>query len=101
VELFVRLLDNDSSDSTKWDSYAVMTDAGNGLYRVALKSSNIQGANQFASSVVVYQFIVVGTNGKVIARSDSYSDLSLNTCRGVILPPGRTTLVPTLIPPPR
>jgi hypothetical protein len=101
VELFVRLLDNNSSNSTAWDSYAVMSDNGSGLYNVALKSSKIQRANQFTSSVVVYQFIVVGTNGKVIARSDSYSDLSLNTCRGIILPPGRPTLVPTLIPPPR
>ena len=109
VELFVRLLDNNSSDSTAWDSYGVMSDAGNGLYRIALKSSGITGANRFSSSVVVYQFIVVGAKGKVLSRSPSYNDLSLNTCRGIIvIPPGGFTIVPrwptdvpTLIPPPR
>ena len=107
VELFVRLLDNNSSDSTAWDSYGVMSDNGNGLYRIALKSSNITGANRFTSSVVLYQFIAVGTKGKVLGRSPSYNDLSLNTCGGIILPPGGFTIVPrlptdipTLIPPP-
>jgi hypothetical protein len=107
VELFVRLLDNNSSDSTAWDSYGVMSDAGNGMYQIALKSSNITGANRFSSSVVVYQFIAVGAKGKVISRSPSYNDLSLYSCRGIILPPGGFTIVPrpptdvpTLIPPP-
>ena len=106
----MRLLDKNSSGSTAWDSYAVMVDAGNGLYRVALKSSKIQGANQFASAIVLYQFIVIGTNGKVIGRSPSYNDLSLAACRGIIIippggptlvPPGGPTDVPTLIPPPK
>lgn len=109
VELYVRLLDKNSSDSTAWDSYAVMSDAGNGLYRVALKSSKIQGADQYTSAVVLYQFIVIGTNGKVIGRSPGYNDLSLAACRGIIVPPGGPTLippddptdVPTLIPPPK
>jgi hypothetical protein len=96
VELFVRLLDNNSSDSTAWDSYGVMSDAGNGLYRIALKSSNITGANRFSSAVVVYQFIVVGAKGKVISRSSSYNDLSLSTCGGIILPPSGFTIVPRL-----
>jgi hypothetical protein len=100
VELFVRLLDNNSSDSTSWDSYGVMSDTGNGLYRIALKSSNITGANRFSSSVVLYQFIAVGAKGKVISRSPSYNDLSLNTCRGIIIIPRLQTDIPTLIPPP-
>jgi hypothetical protein len=99
VELFVRLLDNGSSDSTAWDSYGVMSDAGNGLFRIALKSSNITGANKFASAVVLYQFIVVGEKGKVISRSPSYNDLALSFCRGIIvIPPGGPTLIPTLVP---
>ena len=109
VELFVRLLDNNSSASTAWDSYGVMSDKGNGNFGITVKSSKIQGANQFSSSVVLYQFIVVGTNGKVIARSSSYDDLTLFLCRGIIIPPGGPTLippgyptlVPTLIPLPR
>jgi hypothetical protein len=110
VELFVRLLDNSSSDSTAWDSYGVMSDTGNGLFRIALKSSNIFGANKFSSAVVLYQFIVVGEKGKVIGRSPSYNDLALSFCRGIIVippggptlvPPGGPTDVPTLIPPPR
>ncbi len=107
VELFVRLLDNNSSDSTAWDSYGVMSDTGSGLFRIALKSSNITGANRFSSSVVLYQFIAVGAKGKVLGRSPSYNDLSLITCGGIIIPPGGFTIVPrpptdvpTLIPPP-
>ena len=94
VELYLRLLDKNSSESTNWDSYSVMSDKGNGLYRTTVKSSVIPGAERFKSMVVLYQFIVIGTNGKVIARSDSYSDLSLTDCNDFV--PG---IVPRVITP--
>jgi hypothetical protein len=96
VELFLRLLDQESGDSTKWDSYAVMSDRGNGLYRTVVKAATVPGAERFSQATALYQFIVIGTNGKVLARSDSYNDLSLNGCGFFILP--GLTLQPILIP---
>jgi hypothetical protein len=96
VELYLRLLDQNSSDSTKWDSYSVMNPKGDGLFRTVVKSSTIPGADRFGKATVLYQFIVIGTNGKVLARSESYGDLSLSACRFFISP--GLTLQPILIP---
>jgi hypothetical protein len=102
VEIYIRLLDKNSSDSTKWDSYAVMSDEGNGLYSATVKSSEIPGADRFSSMSVLYQFIVIGTSGKVIARSPSYSDLTLNACAVgnptfIIVPRKQPTKTPIII----
>jgi hypothetical protein len=102
VEIYIRLLDKNSSDSTEWDSYAVMSDMGNGLYSATVKSSEIPGTDRFSSMSVLYQFIIIGINRKVIARSPSYSDLTLTACaRGnptfIIIPRKQPTKTPIII----
>ena len=110
VELYLNLLDVNGSGSSGWDSYAVMLDGGNGLFRTTAKSRGLQGADRFASMTVLYQFIVIGIDGSVIARSTTFSDLALNACGSGILPiipivPINPPIFPplgsTLIPPPR
>lgn len=86
VELYLRLLDQDSSGSTNWDSYSVMNAQGDGNYRTTVKSSQVPGAGKFNKATVLYQFIVIGKDGKVLTRSDSYNDLGLNNCLVFIAP---------------
>ncbi len=80
VELYLRLLDRESTSSTNWDSYAVMNNLGDGTFKTTVKSRQITGADKFSSAIVLYQFIVIGTNGKVLARSDTFNDLYLSRC---------------------
>jgi hypothetical protein len=73
-----------------------MTPKGDGLFRTVVKSGTIPGAEKYSHATVLYQFIVIGTNGKVLTRSDSFNDLSLSACAFFIRP--GVTLQPILIP---
>ncbi len=92
VELYLHLLDQESSQSTEWDSYSVMTSQGGGTFKTLVKSSQIPGANQFNKATVLYQFVVIGKDGKVLTRSDTYSDISLNKCGILFIQPLRTLI---------
>jgi hypothetical protein len=95
VELYLRLLDQNSSQSTGWDSFTVMSSQGGGSFWALVKASQVPGANKYDKATMLYQFVVIGKNGKVLARSDSYSDISLNKCGITFIRPG-ITLVPVL-----
>ena len=117
VELYVNVVDNNSTETSGWNSYSVMSDMGNGYYQTTLKSSGIEGANKYASMTILYQFIVFGKDGKPLSRSSSYNDLTLTACASnrpgsiitvpaplIVIPPLDLHLIPlgpTLIPPPK
>jgi hypothetical protein len=92
IELYVRLLSKGNSDSTNWDHYSVMTKHGGGSYSTTVNANEVSGAERFNRATLMYQFIVVGVDGSVIARSHSFTDLNLNNCKnpafpGVIIAP--------------
>jgi len=93
VELYLRLLDQNSSQSTDWDSYAVMSSQGGGSFWTLVKASQVPGANKFDKATLLYQFVVIGKNGKVLTRSESFNDISLNKCGYIFLQP-QITLLP-------
>ena len=87
IELFVRLINKESSDSTNWDHYSVMIKHGEGRYTTTVNANEVPGAERFNRAILMYQFIVVGMDGSVVARSHSFNDLNLNNCKNPA-PPG-------------
>ena len=78
VDLFIHL--EDQSSSTGWYDYGVMSSKGSGLFQSSVKASNIEGADDFDTARVVYQFVAVGGGGAILGRSGNYYDITLNKC---------------------
>lgn len=86
VVLFVKLNDQSSSETTGWISFDAMDPKGNGRYLITVTSSQIEGYNRYNASWMVYQFVATKRN-EVVARSESFMDVSLSACGIVPLVP--------------
>jgi len=80
VLLFVNLKDRQSGATIGWDGGESMKDAGNGWFQRTVQSTSIEKYNQYASSLLLYQFVVTGADGKTIGKSQVYSDIALTAC---------------------
>jgi len=78
VDLFIHL--EDQASSTGWYDYGMMSSKGSGLFQTNVKASNIEGADDFDTARVVYQFVAVGGGGAILGRSGNYYDITLNKC---------------------
>ncbi len=80
VLLFVNLQDRQGGGSTGWDGGESMKSAGNGWFQRTVTSTSIEKYNAYTSSLLLYQFVVTGADGKTIGKSQVYSDIALSAC---------------------
>lgn len=80
VLLFVNLKDRQSGATTGWDGGESMKDAGNGWFQRTVQSTSIEKFNTYASSLLLYQFVVTGADGKTVGKSQIYNDIALTAC---------------------
>ena len=83
-------------------AYDSMKPKGNGVYKLTVVSSQIEGYDNYAAAWMVYQFVATNNN-VVVGRSESFTDVILTACNITpllppVLPPLR--VVPTAITPP-
>ena len=80
VVLFLKLQDQASGSMTGWDAGTSMTPSGNGWFTRTISASSISGAGDFSTAWLLYQFVATDSSGKVIGRSQTYSDIALSAC---------------------
>jgi hypothetical protein len=84
VVLFFHLKDKNGSGSTAWNNGVAMSPNGPGAYAYDLFSKDIPGFNTYQDALLIYQFALEGSGGKVLQRSQESSDVELKICRGVV-----------------
>jgi hypothetical protein len=116
VVLFTHLQDQAGGGKTDWDEGSSMNPSGGGWFSRTISSRSVAGADRFENAWLLYQFVATDRSGKVIGRSQTYSDITLASCskaqppsRIITNTPGLIIIVPpilriptaTLIPSPR
>jgi CSLREA domain-containing protein len=86
VNLFVRLKEKSSGKLGAWSGGIPMASIGDNQYSAAVLAEDVPDAETFGESWLQYQFAALDENGKPIARSEVYGDITLSRCGK----PGRT-----------
>ncbi len=94
VVVFVHLQDTSSSAHTAWDAGTAMNGQGSGSFSRTVNTSAINGANQYSSATLLYQFVATAKDGTILGRSPAYNDVVLAKC-GVIRIPVPRSYTPT------
>ncbi len=80
VVLFFHLIDKQGSGSTPWNDGVAMDSIGNGRYEYDLLSKAIPAFNSYAEAWLAYQFVATGSSGRVLSRSERFTDITLTMC---------------------
>jgi len=79
VVVFTRIQDKASGSWTSWDSGTAMNPAGGNRFKRTLDIAQLDNADVYDESKLLYQFVVV-EKGDVIGRSPVYQDVDLYAC---------------------
>ncbi len=80
VVLFFRLTDKAGSGSTPWNNGVAMQSLGQGAYSYDLVSNTIPSFNSYSEAWLAYQFVATGPDGKILLRSQAFTDITLSMC---------------------
>ncbi len=80
---------------TSWDGGTAMHAAGNGKYTLTVSANTVPGREDSTSAVWLNQIAATARNGKVLARSQTYGDVTLYACRGIVPKPRGDIISPT------
>ncbi len=80
VVLFFRLTDKAGSGSTPWNNGVAMQSLGQGAYSYDLVSNTIPSFNSYPEAWLAYQFVATGPDGKILLRSQAFTDITLSMC---------------------
>jgi len=79
VVIFTRIQDKASGNWTNWDSGTAMNPAGDNRFKRTLDITQLDNADLYVESRLLYQFVVV-EKGDMIGRSPVYQDVNLYAC---------------------
>jgi hypothetical protein len=78
--LFFHLQDIAGGGSTGWNSGVPMNRLADGSYSLTVASDSIPEFADYLKAWFVYQFVAADAGGKVLGRSDVYSNVTLSMC---------------------
>jgi hypothetical protein len=79
VVIFYRLRDQSSQGTTEWSS-AAMSSLGDGYFRYMLSIESMPEFDSFLASFLQVQFVATDAGGEELARTDVFSDVSVEYC---------------------
>ncbi len=80
VVLFTRLADQESTQTTNWDSGRSMSKASDDTYRVTLDADDIPNYNKYEFATLFYQIVATGANGVELGRTTFFKNVHLEVC---------------------
>lgn len=96
IVVFTQLQDANSSQASGWDQGTALSPQGNGVFRRSINTSLINGSGQFKTAQLSYQFVATAVDGRILGRSQVYSDVTIAQCGIRFIPvPVQSTPVPT------
>jgi hypothetical protein len=78
--LFFHLQDQAGGGSTGWNSGVPMNRLADGSYSLSVASDSISRFTDYLKAWLIYQFVAADAGGKVLGRSDVYSNVTLSMC---------------------
>lgn len=78
--LFFHLQDQAGGGSTGWNSGVPMNRLADGSYSLTVASDSIPKFTDYLKAWFIYQFVAADAGGKVLGRSDVYSNVTLSMC---------------------
>lgn len=78
--LFTRLADQESTQTTNWDSGRSMSKASDDTYRVTLDADEIPNYNKYEFATLFYQIVATGANGIELGRTTFFKNVHLEVC---------------------
>jgi hypothetical protein len=80
VVLFTRLADQESTQTTNWDSGRSMSKASDDTYRVTLDADDIPNYNKYEFATLLYQIVATGANSVELGRTSFFKNVHLEVC---------------------
>ena len=69
-----------------WNDGTAMDPLGNGLFRKKFSGNTVPGHEGVENAIWAHQLVATNKAGKVIARSDAYTDVTLSKCGSPFIP---------------
>lgn len=84
--LFTRLADQESTQTTKWDSGRAMTKISDDTYRLTLKAGDIANPDDYEFATLFYQIVATRENNSELDRTTIFKNVQFEICPQANMP---------------